>query len=192
MSPLNFPPDSGDGRQASISVHRTTDLTKTSAQTSTLLAISKHLSDLLFTRDDTEFKGSYYPGTQSEALKTFEFVQSQLRNIIDDQSRWNLDENSSEQLITRALEEEIQLSRMQQAALLRRPRPCVELQARVAQLEDGRWVVWVGAESPTPGCLHAMGDTAAEAMDRFDVACILDSSKPNKPAPKNGKKRNRS
>jgi predicted RNase H-like HicB family nuclease len=169
MSMMLHPDDSSSHRPPAVV--RTNSVERTKAQVDCLLAILEKTEPYLtrFVPDEDDLDEYIDEEAQGEARKTFELVNGQLRNLVDDQARWSADEPQSERLARQVLERSLDHLAEQRRLVAEASRPSMLLRPSL-RLANVGWVAWYGAESPTAGTLYAVGRSPAEALQKFDVA----------------------
>ncbi len=174
---------------------RSTDVQKTGEQIQQLLNIANHSAQVLCRPDSVESKLDVDDVALKEARKTYELVNLQLRQMVDEQLRWSLVPSALETRMSAAVtkHEEMVAARIEVAK--NATRPSVFLQPQVRLFNVG-WIAWLGDGMPESSSLHGVGRTPAEAMQAFDRAFFQAQSTadtvpvppPAPPAPKRRKK----
>lgn len=140
---------------------------KTGQQIGALLAVFQHTGAFLSSGDPLRGVDKPEEAAREQAVKTFELVNYQLRNLLDDPTRWAAT-TPADELEDKVEEIEAALSQVKLDALRNLQRPSVILRATVRFVSEvGAWVCWTG--ELTNGALHGHGATPEEAMDRFDT-----------------------
>ncbi len=101
------------------------------------------------------------------ARETYELAHIKLRDLIDENGRWDMVPGPAEQKTTDILAatEKLYDQKTINAKILNRP--SVFLNARIARFDVG-WIAWVGDGVPNKSSLHAIGESPAVAMKNFD------------------------
>lgn len=165
-----------DENRAKLQVIRVADVARTANQIGTLLNLTNSVMPFLIQHPEIGTAPAQDPEATKSARDTYLLAQHRLRDLIDDQARWGAEDDMRKpfealQESQRAAQEaETELAKAKTELVKSGTRPCVQLNAKVAQMSvDGqpRWVCWFG---PHPGQtdLVAMGRSAEEAMRLFD------------------------
>lgn len=174
---------------------RSTDVQKTGEQIQQLLNIANHSAQVLCRPDSVDSRVDVDDVALEQSRKTYEAVNLQLRQLLDEQNRWALVPSALEERMNAAVSkhEEMVAARIELAR--NATRPSVFLQPQVRLFNVG-WIAWLGDGLPESNSLHAIGRTPAEAMQAFDRAFYQAQSAadavtvpaPETPAPKRRKK----
>lgn len=172
---------------------RSSPALKTGQQIGILLSILREAGQFLANGESEDHTDKAETDARIETSKTLGDACLQLRNIIDEQTRWTLEDTSDalQQAMERA-ERDIAASRL--ATIQNMNRPCIMLAAKVRFFQNTNcWVAWVG--ELVSGTLHGSGPTPEAALQAFDIVYARGFSTPPVPvspppvsAPKNKRK----
>ena len=123
---------------------------------------------------------------RDSAASTYELANLQLRNILDDQQRWQAFDHSdkAKQMATKA-ENDISNSRLATIQNMGRPHLMMNAKVQFFPEHGNKWIAWVG-ELKT-GMLHGSGDTPQQALTAFDLVYL--HGFPQQATPKKTKKK---
>lgn len=158
----------GPNSNRKVQVVRLTDIEKTTGQVDVLLKIADHCSGIFFEPTALENRCDRPQAASDTALKTFELAHLQLRQLIDEQSRWSTEDRVDEGLVDEMLENSIALLAEQRSRLAEASRPSRRFQPRLAKLESGQWIAWYGFPEPVLAAPRGLGSTPEEAVQDFD------------------------
>lgn len=164
-----FHPEDGDDR-ALIEVLHPDNGEKTSRQIADLLALRNEARGMLITREEIGTVTNIDPEAAKDAREIYTLTGHQIRNIVDDMQRWQLDLGKAERRTLDLLEVKQKIVQEAQAF---NTRPSVNYRPRIAQmpiLPDNKlvWIVWLGADEPQANGPHGIGQSPDEAMLNFD------------------------
>lgn len=152
--------DSPDHQRHSMAGYTTPNrLDKTTVQVRNLLEIIASLKDFTAPEPSPLNSPSPHPEVVAASVKTTEMALSQLDNIIEDMSRWNLSTDPLETVHERLVE--AQIRNLEQSR-----KPSTRYMPAIARLSSGRWAA-IMAQS---GEVIATGDTPGDALKAFDEA----------------------
>jgi hypothetical protein len=174
---VNILPEGGKGPKTQVL--RIADPKRTDLQVKTLMSIASLCENLLWGEGEVGRAAEVNPVAEKAAASTYDAAMAQLRNIIDDMPRWQLDVSAGDRYLERLAAAQLQVTEDQRRQLSRMSAPHRYLGANIAQI-DGLWVAWLGDGSPTMQSLHGIGPSPAEALAAFDEAYLKRST----PAPK--------
>jgi hypothetical protein len=165
-----------DDNRAKLQVIRVADVARTANQIGTLLNLTNSVMPFLIQNPEVGTAVAQNDEAAKSARETYLLAQTRLRDLVDDQARWGSEDDMRKpfealQASQRAAQEaEAKLSKAKVDLLKSATRPCVQLAAKVAQLQvdgEARWVCWFGPH-PQQTDLVGVGRSAEEAMRRFD------------------------
>lgn len=168
---------------------RLNDVHRTESQVRVLCSILEQTEGMCHSFTDTGQSYEQDKRVREAAVTTYELAATQLRNIIDEQSRWNLRDSDGDRYTEQLAEANLVVARRQEALILEKSRPCYSLGAKIRQIRrqsDGAllWIAFLGSE-PRNDSLLGVGATAAEALANFDRAFTAraEDSAPPTPGP---------
>lgn len=164
-----FQPEGPDD-EAAIEVLHPDSGERNSRQISDLLALRNEARGLLITREEIGVTTNIDADAAADARDVYTAAGHQIRNILDDMSRWGSGPGETERETLRLLETKLHHIK---AGREFNDRPCVRYRPRIAQMPivpDNKlvWVVWLGADEPQKNGPHGIGQTPEEAMLDFD------------------------
>jgi hypothetical protein len=158
-------PDSGD-KKSPVQLTSLNNLERTQQQVQTLLNIASNCENVLVFETEIGSSVEVEDDVQESATETYLAAHVQLRNIIDDMSRWG-DTDSGEIQTRQLVEGNVNLLKKQQAAIDEQSKPHRRLNCQLRLFQNG-WVAWVGAETPNSDTLHGIGTSPELALEAFD------------------------
>lgn len=147
---------------------RVSDPKRTQGQVATLLSILTQCERLLASHVETGCTLEINQKAEEAAAETYALVQSQLRNIVDDQSRWQLNVSEGDRYVERLAEAQLSVVEDQKHTLGVMRCPHRVLSAKIKQVDNG-WVAYIGDEPAADG-LYGFGRSPIEAFYAFDEA----------------------
>jgi hypothetical protein len=151
-----------------VKVIQASDTVKSSAHVSQLLSIANHSGQFLMLPDNLENKVEVDNEARKAARETFVMAHVRLRDLIDEQHRWGLQQSRSEAKATELIETSVELHKSQTKSTDELRRPSLVLNARVRQFVGHGWIAWVGDGLPDTRSLHGVGPSPDLAMKAFD------------------------
>ena len=174
-------PDDNDNENPAptpILINQTTHLLKTQTQCGVLLAVlekcgyfvmSDPSSGQEFSSKTPEFDESELAARKA-ASSTYEAACFQLRNLIDDPSRWQLADDETEKRTGEIVAASLKSEKARAEGLGQLIRPCRMFATNCRYVSSvGRWAAWHGSDLSSFS-VHGLGDSQREAMEAFDTA----------------------
>lgn len=177
---LNTVPGGGKG-PSKTQVLRIADPRRTDLQVKTLMSIASLCENLLWGEGEVGRASEVNPVAEKAAADTYDAAMQQLRNIIDDMPRWQLDVSEGDRYLERLAAAQLGAVEDQRRQLARMSAPHMFLSANLAKI-DGLWIAWLGDGNPTVQSLHGVGPSPAEAFAAFDEAYLTRATTPAAPA----------
>lgn len=171
----------GDGSNKGMTsvFHSLNPVEKTAAQVGILRAILDTAHDFLITGKSATEGFEVDGESVREARATATLAFAQLRNIIDDQPRWDRGNGEAEAEAKKLLEAEVSKAEADGYLKEQLSRPCYLMRAKIFRTQGGQLVAVNDTQSVT-----GFGATAAEAFDEFDKNFFEQQHLPvEKPAP---------
>lgn len=141
--------------------------TKTGKQMRVLLDVLLETRSFLQQGENFRVRDTPEEEARVAAARTYESASLQIRNLLDEQSRW-APVDPADRLEDKIEEIDAAIAQVRLRSLQELQRPCVVLQAKVRFLpQHARWVAYVGELGE--GCLHGAGATPADALANFDT-----------------------
>lgn len=161
-----------DGIRARVT--RINDVQRTDGQVRTLCSILAQTGQMAVFEHDVGRTMDIDPDVRKAASTTYELAAAQLRNIIDDTSRWTATESEGDKFIENLAAANLQATQEQVKVLRQRQRPAFVLGASVRQIirnDNGEpaWIAYVGSEPVSDG-LIGIGPSPQTAFQAFDQA----------------------
>lgn len=155
----------GDGSNKGMTsvFHSLNPVEKTAAQVGILRSILDTAHDFLIAGKSATEGFDVDPESVVEARHTAALAFGQIRNIIDDQARWDRGNGEAEAEAKKLLEAEVAKAEADGYLKDQLSRPCYLLRAKIFRTQGGKLVALDDTQS-----VSGFGDTAAEAMDEFD------------------------
>lgn len=180
----------GDDRNPKRTIVRLADPKRTRSQVDTLLTIAGQCERFLTTFLEAGDSRTIHPDAEAAAAKTYVMAQEQLRNILDDMPRWQLNASDGDRYLERLAQAQLAVVEGQKETLAMTNKPHRRLNANIQFFpEQGVWVSWVGAGPPTPVSLHGVGRSPAEAYAELDAAYLRRADPVADPKKISGKRR---
>lgn len=155
-----------DGDRTPVQLTRLSNTERTAAQVQVLLNIAANCADVCAIALESGDQFDPSDEVVEAASETYVQAQIQLRNIIDDMSRWGtVDEQDT--LAEDLVKGNALLLKKQQAAVDSTQAPHRRLNCQLRLFQAG-WIAWVGADTPSPEVLHGIGKSPKEALENFD------------------------
>ena len=173
MRSTTFSPEGPTDPAHTVVLHAT-DEEKTISQMGILLQAQAEARQILWARTEAGGTVDVDAGAREAASSTYASAALQLRNIIDDQSRWTIKANSMEEKTEAVLS--LKLREQQSRALLNerlsQPSSILRPKLRIVSMPDGRpaWCCWLGGDAPIGADVHAIGPSPEAAVRAFDAA----------------------
>lgn len=157
------PGGNGSNKGMTSVFHSLNPVEKTAAQVGILRSILDTAHDFLIAGKSATEGFDVDPESVVEARHTAALAFGQLRNIIDDQARWDRGNGEAEAEAKKLLEAEVAKAEADGYLKDQLSRPCYLLRAKIFRTQGGKLVALNDTQS-----VSGFGDTAAEAMDEFD------------------------
>lgn len=151
-------------------LYRVRDTEKSESQVKQLLEIIGGCRSQLFHSSQIGETVEKHPVVEAQAAKTFELAHLQLRNIIDDQSRWIMAPSQAERDATSLVDATMKLYDAKTHNVKVLSRPCIYLRPKICKFPDIGWCAWIGGDLPRKNDLHGTGTSPSAAMNAFDEA----------------------
>lgn len=161
----------GDDRTPKRTIVRIADPKRTRSQVDTLLTIAAQCERFLTTFLEAGDSRTINPEAEAAAAKTFVMVQEQLRNIVDDMPRWQLNASDGDRYLERLAQAQLAIVEDQRETLAMTNKPHRRLGAKLRRFQHV-WIAWLGDGEPRQHDLHGIGASPAEALERFDEAYL--------------------
>lgn len=164
---------------------RIADPSRTHAQVATLLQILERCERPLHNSSDIGCQVHLNVAAEKAAEDTYVIVMAQLRNIVDDMPRWQLDVSDGDRYVESLATAQRELAEHQKNVAQQQSLPHRQLNPRLRLFDIG-WVAWLGKEEePQRGELAGVGVSPVDALRHFDIAFFakLQSEKPSPPPP---------
>lgn len=161
---------------------------KTAQQLRVLIAVMRETGELICAGENFCSRDQPENDAREQAAKTYEMAAIRMRDILDDQTRWQA-VDPADRLEDKIEEIDSAISQVRLQTLQQMQRPSIALQARVQFLPNlGKWAAWVGDLGTAS--LHGLGPTPEIAMAMFDEVYRngFPQQPQKKPAPAGGKK----
>ncbi len=182
----------GDENRSSQTVVRISDPNRTRAQIQSLLTILAQCEHTLIRGGEIGSLVEVNKKAEDAAAETYALAQLQLRNIIDENPRWQLNVTDGDRYLEKLAEAQHAVINDQRENLDLLKRPHRRLNANIQFFpEMNAWIAWLGNSAPTRLCLHGVGPSPVEAFEDFDAAFLKRVEKPKAPEGKKprGKKK---
>lgn len=155
----------GDGSNKGMTsvFHSLNPVEKTAAQVGILRSILDTSREYLVSGKSATEGFDVDPESVKEARQTAALAFAQLRNIIDDQPRWDRGNGEAEAEAKKLLEAEVSKAEADGYLKEQLSRPCYLMRAKIFRTQGGKLVALNDTQS-----VAGFGDTAADAMDEFD------------------------
>jgi hypothetical protein len=148
---------------------RISDPKRTDQQVRTLMAVLAQCERVLVSHAEIGASLEINKKAEEAAAETYALAQAQMRNILDDMPRWQLDASQGDRYLERLAEAQHQVVKDQRENLDLMRRPHRRLNAKLQFFPElGAWVAWLGEGAPTQLCLHGVGPSPIEALYAFD------------------------
>lgn len=154
---------------------------KTAQQLGTLIAVLRETGELIASGESLRTRDEHEDKTRKEAAETYAMASVRMRDILDDQTRWQA-VDPADRLQEKLDEIEQAISQVKLQTLHNLQRPSLLMNAKVNFLQSHRiWVAYVGELHSNS--LHGAGHTPAEALASFDSVYAQGFPKSPTPAP---------
>jgi hypothetical protein len=158
--------DKNDDNSTPLQLIRLNNTERTAVQIKTLLEVVSSCENAVIIIPESGCAVEMEEVIKRSATETYLAAQIRLRDLLDDQARWDLADEKDDQAAD-LVEGNLMIQDAQMAALKASQLPHRRLNCQL-KLFDAGWIAWTGSDNPMSDVLHGIGRSPEEALNQFD------------------------
>jgi hypothetical protein len=158
--------DKNNDDSTPLQLIRLNNTERTAVQIKTLLEVVSSCENAVILIPESGCTVEMEDVIKKSATETYLAAQIRLRDLLDDQARWDLADEKDDQAAD-LVEGNLMIQDAQMAALKASQLPHRRLNCQL-KLFDAGWIAWTGSDNPMSDVLHGIGRSPEEALNQFD------------------------